>query len=523
MSVIGIVRKGEYYDSISIMLIAKQVAAIDGVADSAVVMATKENKSVLEASGLLTPEISGAAETDLVVAFKTVDGIDVKSLAGKVDEVFCAAKKSTGGKDFHPQSIDGALKVLPDANMTMISVAGRYAGDVAMDALKHDLHVFLFSDNVPIEKEIELKQFAQRKNLFVMGPDCGTAIVNGVPLAFANVVNRGNIGIVAASGTGLQEVSCLISNAGIGISQAIGTGGRDVKEKVDGLMFLQGIRALADDDQTHVILLVSKPPDQVVLEKIIREVGSINKPVVGIFLGASSDLLKGSNIHPATTLEEAAALAVAFSKNEANVNLKKQFEARDASLRSESATLVSKLSPDQKYLRALFSGGTFCDETQLLARDCLTEIYSNIPVAKVKKLSNAWKSKKHTIIDLGDDEFTVGKPHPMIDYSTRCKRLVAEADDPETAVILLDIVLGYGSNTNPLAEILPAIENAKSIAAKAKRFLPIVASVTGTDKDPQNRSTVIAGLERAGVIVKESNAAASKLAIALVNAKETYR
>jgi FdrA protein len=520
MNNIGIIKKGEYYDSISIMLIAKHISEMEGVADSAVVMGTKENKSTLTSSGLMTPFIQPAGEMDLIVALKLKDGIDSKNVLSKIDEIFKATKKSDDGENFTPQSIDGALNVLPDANMAMISVAGRYAGDVAMKSLQHGLHVMLFSDNVPIEKEIELKKFAREKNLFVMGPDCGTAIINGVPLAFANIVNHGNIGIVAASGTGLQEVSCLISNAGCGISQAIGTGGRDVKKEVGGIMFIEGMKALAADPNTDVILLVSKPPATEVVEKIISVAHGIQKPVVGVFLGASPELLKGSNIRQALTLEEAALLSVAYSKKENVSVVTDALKKREAKIIKTAKEEAAKLSPAQKYLRALYSGGTFCDEAQLLCQNVLGEVYSNIPFGSSKKLKDSWKSEKHTILDLGDDEFTVGKPHPMIDYSTRNKRILAEANNPETAVILLDIVLGYGSNMNPLEEIIPVIKEVKKITSQQKRHLPIVCSVTGTDKDPQNRAAVVTALEVEGVKVMESNAAASRLAINIVSRKE---
>ncbi len=517
MNIIGIIKKGEYHDSISIMLIAKHISEMEGVTDSAVVMGTKENKSILTSSGLMTPDIQPAGEMDLIVALKLKEGIDSKNVLSKIDEIFKATKKSDESETISPQSIKSALSILPDANLAMISVAGRYAGDVAMKSLQHGLHVMLFSDNVPIEKEIELKQFAREKNLFVMGPDCGTAIINGVPLAFANVMNRGDIGVVAASGTGLQEVSCLISNAGCGISQAIGTGGRDVKKEVGGIMFIEGIKALAADANTEVILLVSKPPATEVVEKIVSVVRGIQKPVVGVFLGASPEILKGSNIHQALTLEEAALLSIAYSKKENASAVTDVLKKRDAEIIKTAKEETEKLSPTQKYLRALYSGGTFCDEAQLLCQNVLGEVYSNIPFGSSKKLKDSWKSEKHTILDLGDDEFTVGKPHPMIDYSTRNKRILAEVENPETAVILLDIVLGYGSNMNPLAEIIPVIKEVKKIIAQQKRYVSIVCSVTGTDKDPQNRTAVVTALEAEGVKVMESNAAASRLAVSIIN------
>jgi FdrA protein len=519
MKISGIVKQGEYFDSVSIMLVAKQLSGIKEIVDSAVLMGTKENISILKSSGLLIPEFQNAGEMDLLVVFKTEDNADIPALLKSVDKLLKPDKDMSEDKNLNPSSLEGAVSALPGANLSMISIAGRYAGDVAMKSLQLGLNVMLFSDNVPLEKEIELKTFAKEKGLFVMGPDCGTAIINGTPLAFANVVNRGNIGVVGASGTGLQEVSCIISNAGCGISQAIGTGGRDVKKEVGGIMFIQGLKALAEDDNTDVILLVSKPPAKEVIENIKSEAAKINKPVVSVFLGSSPELLYGTKIHAASTLEEGAFLSVALAQNQPVSSVKESSSKLDLEIKEIVKKEQSKLLPGQKYLRALFSGGTFCDETQLICNELLTGVYSNTPVGNAKKLKDSNLSEKNTIIDLGDDEFTVGKPHPMIDYSTRCKRIVEEAGDIETAVILLDIVLGYGSNMDPLSEIIPVIKKVKEITSSRKRNLPLICSVTGTDKDPQNRSSVVTALKSEGVIVMNSNAAASRLAISIVYGK----
>lgn len=520
MMVTGILKRGEYFDSVSLMLIAKKISELEIVLDSAAVMGTPENKSMLQISGLLTDELQNAGDMDLMIAYKCNSQNESDLILQKINEFLKKsgdAVKSSGSQN--PSSLESAIKILPDVNLVLISVAGKYAGDEAMKALQNGLNVMLFSDNVSIEKEIELKNYAKKKGLFVMGPDCGTAIINGVPLAFANIVNRGNIGIVAASGTGLQEVSCLISNLGCGISQAIGTGGRDVKKEVGGIMFLEGIKALAEDNNAEVILLVSKPPADEVIIKIVELVNKIEKPVVGVFLNASIDLLKQSKINIAKTLEEGAMLAVTLSRGENIEKVYNDLESQYLELQTLAEKESAKLNKTHKYLRALFSGGTFCDETQLFFQNVNEDVFSNTPVGKVKKLKDVWKSEKHTIIDLGADEFTVGKPHPMIDYSSRNKRILAEANDPETAVILLDVVLGYGSNMDPLSELIPIIKEVKKLTSQQKRHLPVICSVTGTEKDPQNRTTVVVALKAEGALVMESNAAASKLAKFLIEKK----
>ncbi|MBZ5552084.1 MAG: acyl-CoA synthetase FdrA [Acidobacteriia bacterium] len=504
MIVVGQIRKGAYFDSITLMRCGKEITALPGISDAAVVMGTKSNKAILDSSGLLTSEFTGAGDTDLLIAIKAASEKTAEMGLAAVDGLLKRAVQKTGSSsESHAVSLERALELLPGANLALISVAGRYAADEAMRALEHGLHVMIFSDNVPLEEEVKLKKYALKKGLLVMGPDCGTAIVNGVPLAFANVVNRGDIGIVAAAGTGLQEVSCIVSTAGAGVSQAIGTGGREVKKEVGGIMFVEAIKALARDPNTRVILLISKPPDKEVLATINRAIKGIRKPVITLLIGARTE--DGGP----STLEEAALTAVAASRGENTDSLKKQLQARDEKILKTARGEAVKRVKNQKYVRGLFSGGTFCAEAQVLFSDMISDVYSNAPAGASKPLKNALKSQKNSVIDLGEDEFTVGRPHPMIDYSLRNRRILQEAADPETAVILLDVVLGHGSHPDPAAELSPIIrEVSKKVA--------VVCSVTGTDQDPQNRSEVEKRLKKAGAIIMPTNAAACKLAGSII-------
>jgi len=500
MTVVGQIKQGAYFDSVTLMRVGQELAALPGVADAAVVMGTRSNQAILSASGLLIPQFKKARDTDLLIAVKAHTAKAAQGALAAVDALLGnATRKSAASSEVRPASLDGALKILPEANLALISVAGRYAGDLAQRALEAELHVMLFSDNVPLEQEIALKHFARKRGLLVMGPDCGTAIINGVPLAFANAVNRGSIGIVAAAGTGLQEVSCIISNAGTGISQAIGTGGRDVKQEVGGIMFIEALRALARDEQTRVILLVSKPPHPQVLKRIEKVIKSIRKPVVRLFIGAAT-----GGRDPAT-LEEAALQAVALAQGQKPEAAAGRLAPREEGLDKLAQRAAARRKRGQKYVRGLFSGGTFCAEAQIILRHTQADMYSNVPVRGVKQLRNSLVSQKHTLIDLGEDEFTVGRPHPMIDYSLRNRRILEEAADPATAVILLDVVLGYGAHPDPAAELAPVLR-------KAARKVSVVCSITGTDQDPQKRSRVKAALERAGALVMPSNAAACILA-----------
>jgi FdrA protein len=502
MVVRGDIKTGVYFDSVTLMMVGRDITAASGVVDAAVVMGTRENQAILKSAGLWLRQFDAASDTDLLLAVKATSAeAAAGALRAAGEHLKTARDRTEAAEEWRPLSLEGALQILPGANVALISVAGRYAGEQAMQALKAGLHVMLFSDNVPLAQEIKLKKLARSKGLLLMGPDCGTAIVNGVPMAFANAVNRGDIGIVAAAGTGLQEVSSLISNQGAGISQAIGTGGRDVKKEVGGIMFLEGLKALIHDPATRVIVLISKPPHESVLRKIGSVLKGVRKPVIAVFLGADEKTVRRCGVTPAATLEEAALMACGAEADE-GVGC--------------GPGGPPHFGRSQKYVRGLFSGGTFCTEAQVIFRNLgIPHVHSNVPLPPFAGLRNVWKSQQHTLIDLGEDVFTVGRPHPMIDYSLRNRRILEEAQDPATALILLDVVLGYGANMDPAGELAPVIRK-----ARAKRPLIFACSVTGTPRDPQNRTKVVEGLESAGARVFPSNAAASKFAAQVARSLE---
>ncbi|MGA2267601.1 MAG: acyl-CoA synthetase FdrA [Bryobacteraceae bacterium] len=507
MVIRGEIKTGVYFDSVTLMIVGRDITAAPGVLDAAVVMGTRENQAILRSAGLWIDQFAAASDTDLLLAVKAASAETAsRALRAAAEQLKTVrARAETAGESL-PLSLDGALHALPGANLALISVAGRYAGEQARKALGAGLHVMLFSDNVPLAQEIELKKLTRANGLLLMGPDCGTAIINGVPLAFANVVNRGDIGIVAAAGTGLQEVSTILSNAGAGISQAIGTGGRDVKKEVGGIMFLEGLKALIHDPATRTIVLVSKPPHESVLKKVGKALKGVRKPVIAVFLGAEEQTVRRYGMTPAATLEEAALMACGAAGT-----------ARNRGPRPAPPEVdLLHLARSQKYVRGLFCGGTFCTEAQVIFRDqAIGHVHSNVPLPPFAVLPDVWKSQQHTLIDLGEDAFTVGRPHPMIDYSLRNRRILEEAQDSETAVILLDVVLGYGTNMDPAGELAPVI-----CRARGKRRLIFACSVTGTPRDPQNRTRVAEALTAAGAHVFPSNAAACKFAARVARSLE---
>ena len=518
MVVKTLIKSSEYHDSVSLMLVARELSNLEGVQDAAVVMASEANKSILEEAGLLTEEARAATPNDLVIAVSTQAASVADAVLQKAETMLKRKAASSEAGEYRPKTIRGALSLQSAANVAVISVAGRYATDEAWEALLRGLHVLLFSDNVSLEDEIALKEYARDHGLFLMGPGAGTSIINNVALGFANVIPAGPVGIVSAAGTGLQEVSSLLARHGVGITQAIGTGGRDLKKEVGGIMMLEALKALQQDPATSVLVLVSKPPAEAVVQLILKQVSAGSKPTVVCFLGGDADALANfPNVIPARTLQECAFLAAQTVKPEMG-GIKAYLENESARLARQASELRQRLNTEQRYLRGLFSGGTLCYEAQVIWKDLLSSpVYSNAPLPGGPSLSDSTKSHEHAAVDLGEEEFTVGRPHPMIDNDLRIRRLLQEARDPQVAVIMLDVVIGYGAHPDPASELGKAVENAQGLARREGRELLVVASVTGTEGDPQCLSQTILALTQKGVIVCDSNAEAARLTSMLVS------
>jgi len=356
-----------------------------------------------------------------------------------------------------------------------------------------------------------------------MGPDCGTAIVNGMPLCFANVVRRGPVGVIGASGTGIQEVTCLIDRAGSGVSQAIGAGGRDLKnEKVGGSTTLTAIEALAGDDETKVIVIISKPPAKSVAEQVVAALERAGKPAVAYFVGATPEARRaGSLVRFAGSLEETAAMAVALAKGKRYTP--RAFTLSDAEIESIVRRETRGLKPSQRYLRGYFTGGTLADEAWIAAHRATGAVHSNNQTDPEFILADPHVSVGHTVVDLGDDAFTVGRPHPMIDPSGRVERMMAERADGKIAVVVVDVVIGYGSHDDPAGALSPAVEAMRAAARRRGGYLPVIASITGTDKDPQNFASQKAKLEVAGCVVMPSNHQACALATKILERIDARR
>ncbi len=499
------IRSGAYHDSVVLMQLQRSLSALPGVFDVGVVMGTAANKEILAQSDLLPPEAQAAAADDLIIVLRAQDENTAEAALTQVDELL-TRKRAAGEQEFRPKSLETAVEMLPDAQWVLVSVPGRYAAGVAREALRLGRHVFLFSDNVSIEDEITLKQTAAEKGLLVMGPDCGTAIVNGVGLGFANRVRHGPIGMAAASGTGLQQISSRIHQLGGGLTHAFGTGGRDFTEAVGAVTAHQELDLLTRDPETKVIVLLSKPPAPQVAEGLLRAARAAGKPVVVDFIGYMPPARRMGNLYFVRTFDEAAALAVELAAETPDEQVGPEID-------------LGRFAPGQRYLRGLFSGGTLAYEALLILQDYLPAIYSNAPLKKGHNvLKNSRVSQENTIVDLGEDEFTVGRLHPMMDNALRIQRLAQEADDPAVAVILVDVVLGYGAHPDPAGELAPAIARAVAKSERAGRCLEVVAVVVGTDADPQGLDRQIAQLEAVGARVEMRNDVAARYVGRLIQA-----
>ena len=488
-SILNRVCPGLFLDSVVLMQISRSIASLEGVDDSALMIGTPSNLDLLDSAGLLSDTSRKATGGDLIIAVRAKDNATAARAMAKAESLLeqpVAAQKETF--DLQPRTLRSALGSLPDANLALVSVPGDFAAAEARKALHAGLHVMLFSDNVSVSEEVELKREAAEAGLLVMGPDCGTSVIGGVMLGFANRIPQGDIGIVGASGTGLQEISCLIAQAGHGISHAVGVGGRDLSDPVGALSTLAALEMLEADAATRHILLVSKPPSPAVAERVVGALGHSKKKATVCFIGADEPTLP-DNVSFTRTLKAAAEEATGSSGKET---------------KSELQYTIPQLASGRKLVKGLFSGGTLAAEAQVIFLDQGVPVSSNAPIAGAM-VSDA--ATGHVLLDLGSDEYTQGRPHPMIDPAVREAEIVQSLADPTVAVILLDVVIGYGAHPDPAGEI------ARVVLAAQKDRPVVVASVTGTDEDPQGRKSQKDKLADAGILVAPSNADAAKLAL----------
>ena len=483
-------RSGAYADSVTLLQVSRAVQAAPGVVTAQVAMATGLNLEVLEGMGF---DVPGSSPNDMVVALRLDDDADLSAVLAAVDAALVPTRPTGGDTTVAPPRTTGSAlrRTAPDA-IALVSVPGASATVEAMDALEAGRDVMVFSDNVPVAEEVALKRYAASRGALVMGPDCGTAVVDGVGLGFANAVRPGRIGIVAASGTGCQQLLALLHHAGetaegVGVRHALGVGGRDLSSAVGGLATREALRRLDADPDVDLVVVVSKPPAPEVAEALTKETGALGTPVeLGLLGRGQRDL---------TAVAEAVLERLGHTPPEWPVHGADNTGPATGPL-----------------LRGLFVGGTLCDESMLMASAALGPVRSNIPLSDDLALpADDLLVDDHTMVDFGDDALTQGRAHPMIDPTLRNEQLARAAADPATGVILLDLVLGHGAEPDPAALLAPAIA-----AARRDRQVPVVVSLVGTDLDPQGLDAQRDALVAAGAEVHLSNASATRRAIHLI-------
>jgi FdrA protein len=486
------IRRGAYHDSIVLMRLQAALAGLPGIADAGVVMGTEANLALLSESGLLPEDLGPVAPDDLVAVVRVESRETAGEALARLDELLHPRRDTGSEGAFRPKSLASAVQALPEARWVTVSVPGRWAAEVAREALALGRHVFLYSDNVPLGAEVELKTRAAEKGLLVLGPDCGTAVVGGVGLGFANRVRRGAVGLVGASGTGLQTVASRLHALGGGISHALGTGGRDLAAEVGAATASAALDLLARDPETRVVVLVSKPPAAEVAARLLAAGRGCGKPVVVCFLGRPVPARRLANLHFAASLAEAAEIALQLAEETG--------PERAAGLDRGQPPPAQGAS--RRFLRALFSGGTLGQEALLSLTAVLSPVASNLRAPGSEPLADPAASRGHTVVDLGADELTAGRPHPMLEPSLVAERLARETADPETAAVLFDVVLGDGAHPDPAGVLAPALEELPGDRPA------LVAVVVGTDEDPQGLEAQTERLRQAGVTVFNDLAAA---------------
>ena len=534
-----LVKRNYYRDSLELLRLSDEIKRYPGLIEASLVMGTKTNKEILIKLGFPTHQITKAENSDMIIALRARDAGSLSATIPKIEAIL----RGTGGEQTldmdhsstnETHDLESVLSSFKDINIALISVPGEHVRGLAFRLIEEGIHQQIFSDHVSMDDELEIKRYAVKNHVLILGPGAGTSIINGRGIGFSNAVTTGPVAIVAAAGTGLQEVSTLLDHCGIGVRHGLGVGGNDPKEKIGGLMMSEALKMLDECEDIDVINIVSKPPAPSVQQKIIDHATRHGKKkYVMTFIGSNAyaentkvkkvssnrRLTRQPNkIIIASTLTSSVFATVKHidnvSKSESTMD---PIYVKIEDLKRIVMTERKRLKNEQKYLRALYTGGTFAYETQVILNGlAVRPLYSNAPLTKAQLLQDTMRSFKNSVIDLGEEEFTKGRAHPMIDPTIRKLRIVEEASYKDVAVILLDFVLGYGSNPDPVGSVIDEIRNAKLIASKAKRYLSIVAHVCGTRRDPQGYDQSLTRLKDSGVLVLPTNAFAAIAAAGIV-------
>ena len=494
-----IVEKNRYVDSVTLMQVRAKAMKIAGAVIAEVQMATPANIDILKELEFEVPTDAGS--NDLVCGIRAENEEAAEKILKVIDGVLNHRVES----DENYTSLDEINFAETGYNLAQISLPGEYAAKEAQKAMEYGCDVFIFSDNVSIEEERALKEYGHAHGKLVMGPDCGVGLSDGVCLGVGSIVKKGNVGIVGASGSGSQEVACVIEKCGYGVTEIIGTGGRDLAKEIGGITMMDGIRRLENDPETKVIVLVSKLADTQVMEEILAFADNMTKPVVAVFLGGNKKMYEGHRVIGVMNLEEAGLKAV-----ELLTGKKEHLGYSDAELEAIANREIEKLHMNQKYFRGLFCGGTFTEESLIYFNQHNTEnqLYTNLNNRYATQLEDAETSKGHTILDLGAENFTEKAPHPVFEPSLRVDRLKKELEDPDVAVVMIDFITGPAVAEDPFSDLAAVAREANS----SDRHITFIGAVCGSEEDPQNVTEMSKLLRDSGFIVTGSNYQSTKLA-----------
>jgi len=509
MELFTVVQKDTYVDSLASLFTMSVLMDCEGIERAYASMATAASMQTMEELGLVDDQVRNAGSNDFVIAVRAAsrEKFEAAMEKTKKDDSSASAQKPSFS------TVADAVRANPRANICSIAVPGEYACEVTKQALNLGLHCIVFSSNVPLEQEREMKELAREKGLLCMGPDCGVANINGTAFVLSSINNRGPFGICGASGCGIQHVAAFLHEAGSGVSQTIGTGGNDLKEPVGGISMLMGIDALENDPDTEYIVLISRKPADSVLKTLTARIRACKKPVVACFMGADRGEVEASGALWANDLDSCAQQALSL------IGKRIDFDTEEE-LTEIARSAIEGMRPQQKYVRGIYCGGTYCDEVMQTMRPVIGGIHSNCPLSPELRLEDSRVSVENTVVDSGEEEFTRGRPHPTLEPSMRLPLIAKECEDPETAVILLDFILTPPEHIDPAGVTLQVLTKAMDAARARGGKLAVVCSVLGTDADLQNVNQQRQKLRDAGVYVCRSNRQAGQLAAKIIQLKK---
>ena len=495
------------------MQFSQQLKDEQGVIDAAIVMGTELNKNTLKNMNLLTEDGAAATENDTLISISCQDQNSLNDAIQKAEQLLVS---STVNIKNEFANLSSAFDAFSNANIASLSIPGQFVKEMATELIKKQLHLFVFSDHVPLEDEIYLKNLSLENNVLFMGPEAGTSILNGTVFGFGNRVRKGSVGIIGASGTGIQESSTMIDLFGEGISHGIGVGGRDLRNDIGGMMTMKAMEVFENDPNTKAVLLVSKPVDNDVRNEIINKINNFSKKnYVLCLVGDNENREDSARIKFSKSIQTSVLKILKSLDDNGYKKIMDVIRSQINDSIKQSESLSKDLNEEQKFIRGFFAGGTLCYESKIILEQMIGKVYSNLSSDDEYSIKGSVTSKENTLIDFGEEEFTSARPHPIIDPLLRKNRILEDANDPNVGVIIIDIICGINAAKNTIASHAETIKKAIQTAKEQGRKLSIFAYICGTEKDVSENELKL--LTDSGAKLFTSNALMSFAAALVVN------